>query len=110
MEAENYIDLTHAARLSPGKPHASTIWRWCRKGVKARSGERIRLEHIRAGGRIFTTAKALKCFFERVTEADQEHFQSDQPEPTRRLRFVTDRQRQRSYDRDIQTLKAAGIL
>ena len=43
-----YINLTEAAKRSPGRPHSASIWRWMRKGVLSRSGERITLDHIRA--------------------------------------------------------------
>jgi len=41
-----HLTLMQAAKLAPGRPSGNCIWRWCRRGVLARSGERIRLEHI----------------------------------------------------------------
>ena len=61
-----YINLTEAAKRSPGRPHTASIWRWMRKGVLSRGGERITLDHIRAGGKLFTTESALETFFQRV--------------------------------------------
>ncbi|MCI0630465.1 MAG: DUF1580 domain-containing protein, partial [Phycisphaerales bacterium] len=59
---EELITLVEAAKLSPGRPSVNAVWRWCRRGVRARNGERIRLEHVRAGGRIFTSAAGLGRF------------------------------------------------
>lgn len=67
--------LVEAAALCPHRPHPSALWRWCRRGIKARSGKRIRLNHVRVGGRIFTTQADLARFFAAVAEADAERFE-----------------------------------
>jgi hypothetical protein len=54
--------------------HPAALWRWCRKGILARSGERVRLKHYRIGGRLYTTEADLVAFFDAVTAADAEHF------------------------------------
>lgn len=38
------------------------LWRWCRKGIKARSGQRVFLKHIRSGRRLMTTQAWLDEF------------------------------------------------
>lgn len=75
------ITLAEAAKTVPGNPHTSAVWRWARKGVKARSGERIRLRHTRVGGRVFTTRAWIDEFGERLAQADAEYFdaRSDAP-------------------------------
>jgi len=45
-----------------GRPSANCIWRWCRKGVLSRAGKRVRLRHVRIGGKIFTEAEWLNEF------------------------------------------------
>jgi tRNA isopentenyl-2-thiomethyl-A-37 hydroxylase MiaE len=40
----------------------------------ARSGERIKLKHIRCGGKIFTTEANLDKFFQQLADADAVHF------------------------------------
>ena len=109
--ADSYLDLAEAAKRSPGRPHCSTVWRWCRRGIKARSGERIRLRHIRAGGRIFIPAEALDEFFRRVAEADSVHFdQHNQGSDTLTSPASrTDCQRQRDIAKAERTLREAGI-
>lgn len=74
MEERPYLSLTEAANNCPGKPHVSCLWRWCRRGVQARSGERIRLEHRRLGGKIFTRLDWLEDFSRRLAEADAKYF------------------------------------
>jgi hypothetical protein len=104
------IILTEAAQRTPGRPHPSTIWRWCRKGVKSRSGRRIKLEHIRVGGRIFTTPSALDRFFKEVAVADAEHFDNlptSTAAPSRRP--CTPTQRQRAIAAAERKLDEAGI-
>ncbi len=86
------ISLTEAANLAPGRPSTNCIWRWARKGVRARSGERVRLKHVRAGSRLFTKTSWMLEFFQRLAEADARHFdepghletQSSGPEPAQR--------------------------
>jgi hypothetical protein len=69
-----YLTLAQAAKLAPGRPSANCIWRWCRRGVLARSGTRVCLRHIRAGGKIFTTEQWVHEFCEQLAAADVEHF------------------------------------
>jgi hypothetical protein len=47
---DQHIRLDEAAKIAPGRPSTKCLWQWCRKGMLARSGERIRLPHIRIGG------------------------------------------------------------
>ena len=45
--AEEHITLSQAAKLAPGRPSSNCVWRWCREGVKAASGTRVRLGRLR---------------------------------------------------------------
>jgi hypothetical protein len=62
------LNLTEAARLIPtyrGKATAgSTPFRWITEGIKLPTGQRVRLEAARIGGRWCTSAAALRRFFE----------------------------------------------
>ncbi len=73
----NYLTLAEAARLAPGRPSANAVWRWCRKGVKSRNGETIRLTHVRAGRQIFTTSDWMDEFFAVQARADLEGLRPD---------------------------------
>jgi hypothetical protein len=71
---ENLISLAQAARrFPPGRldrpVSASTIWRWCRKGVKVPGGGTLRLECVRVSGRWLTSVEALSRFVARQTPA-----------------------------------------
>lgn len=74
IENESALSLSEAARHLPlidGKrPHASTLWRWCRKGI---GPKRTRLEYVRFGHRIVTSVEAIQRFTERLAEADTEY-------------------------------------
>ena len=64
----DYLTLSAAARLAPGRPHASAVWRWCRVGILSKAGPRHFLRHIRAGRRVFTTEPWLHTFFDDVAK------------------------------------------
>jgi len=69
------LTLSQAARIAPGGPSPNCIWRWCRRGVIARSGDRVRLQHVRIGGKLFTTARWLDEFGQRLADADATYFE-----------------------------------
>ena len=68
--ALHLLTLAAAAKLLPDPPHPSALWRWARRGLRARDGSLIRLEHFRIGGRIYTTEAALEAFGRALAEAD----------------------------------------
>jgi len=72
--ANALITLTEAANLAPGRPSTNCLWRWCRRGVLSRGGERVRLEHRRIGGKIFTALNWLEEFGRQLAEADTQYF------------------------------------
>lgn len=49
-ETEKFINMHQAATLVPGGTSANCIWRWCRKGVIARNGQRVLRENILKNG------------------------------------------------------------
>ena len=64
---EQIISFSEAAKLLPTHPHARTIWRWGRKGVRG-----IKLEVLRLGGRFVTSIQALERFGRALAETDAE--------------------------------------
>ena len=68
LQSEGLLSLADAAKALPpigGKrPHVSTIWRWCRKGVHG-----VRLEHVRLGHRVCTSLEALSRFARSLADA-----------------------------------------
>jgi hypothetical protein len=69
LASECIVTLAEAAKILPplyGKrPAISTIWRWCRKGIRG-----VHLEYIRVGRNIATSREALGRFVNRLAEAD----------------------------------------
>ena len=63
-QVENMISLVEAARSLPGRPHASSLYRWCRKGVRG-----VKLQTWLVGGRRYTTIAALEQFIAATTAA-----------------------------------------
>ena len=111
VKNDTLLSLADAARALPRvngkKPHTSTLWRWCRTGVRARTGERIRLDHVRIGSRIFTNSEAMNAFATEVAAADATYFDRVRPTPSK---APTDKQHQRSIAQAESQLKTAGVL
>lgn len=63
---ETAITLQEATEVIPGKPHVTSVYRWCKYGVRG-----VKLESHFVGGRRFTTKEALTRFFEATTEASE---------------------------------------
>lgn len=79
--AREHLTLSQAARLTPGRVSPNCVWRWCRRGVQARTGGRVRLRHVRQGGKLFTTRRWLDEFGERLALADAAYFDAARTEP-----------------------------
>ncbi len=69
-----YLSLTEVAKIAPGRPSTNCVWRWCRRGVLSRGGDRVRLRHVRIGGMIYTTAGWLAEFGQCLADADARYF------------------------------------
>jgi len=121
---DEHITLTQAAKLAPGRPTPNCVWRWCREGVKAASGERVRLKHTRFGSRIFTTRQWLNDFGQALAEADAAHFDRTKELATRQRAKPLSTKRntrqprrgtnacsdaQRRHERAMQELEAEGL-
>ena len=69
LNQDNLLSLREAVRFVPcinGKRRAvSTLYRWCRQGIKG-----VRLEYVRIGRNVATTPEALERFFAALAEAD----------------------------------------
>jgi hypothetical protein len=61
-DADSYIPLSEAVMLLPRPVNRETIARWSSRGVRRPGGGRARLETIRLGGRLLTTAGAVRRF------------------------------------------------
>jgi hypothetical protein len=102
---ESTTSLGQAAKLLPpgrrNRPvNLSTLLRWVLSGVKGPSGETIRLEAVRLGGRWVTSREALQRFAERLTP----HPSTTVPPSPRSLSA-----RQRAMERAAKQLERLGI-
>ena len=70
LKTENLITLSEATKLLPRvdnkRIHISTLWRWCKKGLRG-----IYLEYFRTGSRITTSQDALQRFFDALVKLDE---------------------------------------
>jgi hypothetical protein len=69
--AEDLLDVTEAAKapafMRAGRPiHVATLWRYAARGVKSRSGERVKLETVRTPSGTRTSRQAIERFVERL--------------------------------------------
>jgi hypothetical protein len=116
-EDANVIDLTQeaplpladACRLVPParkgrKTHLSTLLRWISRGARSPSGECIRLEALRIGGRWMTSREALQRFAERLTPLPPDFGGATPPSMPR-----TPTARQRASARAGKELERFGI-
>lgn len=122
---DDLITLTDAAKVAPGRPSTNCVWRWCRRGVLSRSGQRIRFNHVRVGGKLFTTAQWVGEFGKALAAADAEHFDSHDGSPdqsvvstpsavahqprTRRPRQYRSQHRETSLTQVNRELEAEGL-
>lgn len=78
LNGETLLTLNEAAKISPGRPHATALWRHCRVGILSKAGGRVKLEHVRFGRRIFTSKEAISRFAQRLADADAAFFDAAQ--------------------------------
>lgn len=107
LHDEQIVTFSEAAKALPKvngrRPHASTIWRWARKGISG-----IRLETLRLGGRFVTSLEALERFS--ITLAEIEPSGSRTAESTVTTpKLRTDAQRTKAVADANRELEASGI-
>jgi hypothetical protein len=91
ITTERPIPLREAVKVVPParggkKTHLSTLLRWILRGAKGPSGEMVRLEAVRLGGRWMTSRDALQRFAERLTPRLDGHALSTPRSPEKRRR------------------------
>jgi len=104
---EHRINLHETTRLlgTDGCPtHLSTVLRAITKGLKSATGERIRLEALRVGGRWITSREAVERFTARLTSAALDHDGKGAEPPLR-----SSRQRARELARVDRELDRLGL-
>ena len=61
---ETLLSLSAAAKLVPGPPHVSTLWRWARRGING-----CHLRHVWVGRKVYTAEVWLREFFDATTQS-----------------------------------------
>ena len=106
---EDLLSLTEATKVIPkinrNRIARSTLWRWCRKGLRG-----VHLEYVRVGRDIATSREALNRFFVMLAETDPP---LDNPGPLRIPDDISSQRSQhaqkRAFDRAERRLEEAGI-
>ena len=110
---EELFTLTEATKIMPRvngrRPAVSTLWRWCRKGLRG-----VRLEYLRIGRNIVTSRQALLRFFANLADADSNADESASAVPlaAKNRRFLSKGKslaRRKSIERAEAILEEAGI-
>lgn len=109
---QSYLSIANAARLLPGKPSPSAVWRWVRSGVNG-----VKLPAIKVGSRFFINEADLAGFIQHVTEMDRERFeaaraarQAEQAAgKAARPRPASEKRRQREINEAMENLRKAGV-
>ena len=106
LTTETTLSLSQAARLLPpgrgDRPVTlSCVLRWVLRGARSPSGELVRLEAVRLGGRWLTSREALQRFSEALTP----DLTGGQTAPTPRSRG----RRQRASERAGRELERLGL-
>lgn len=96
LTAEGLVGLSAVA--GPMGVHPSTLTRWCNRGAKTKTGERVFLEHVRLPGRIMTTEAALSRFLAAISAT---------PEPVKTTR--TPAKRRKAAEEAMAELRRMGI-
>jgi hypothetical protein len=105
LSIETPLPLKSATALVPPgrsgqRTHPSTLLRWIVRGAKAPSGDRVRLEAVRLGGKWVTSREAIQRFAEQLTP----RFDSERLRAPR-----TPAQRRRADERADRELKENGL-
>jgi Protein of unknown function (DUF1580) len=72
LNGDELLSFAEAARLLPGHPNPSTLWRWRTRGIDG-----IKLATVRVGGRRFVSRAALNEFISAVTRTGESSIPSD---------------------------------
>ena len=108
-ELRKYLTLAQAAKVVTGAPSSAAVWRWCRRGVLARNGRRLRLRHARVGRRIYTTESWLSEFFDSVAAADCEDAASAEAVTSKPVRRRSASERKRAIRAAERYLDEEGL-
>ena len=105
-----WLTLGKAAPHAPGRPSTNCMWRWCRKGVLARDGRRVKLQHVRAGGRVYTTRAWVNEFCTTLANADAAYFDSQRARTALPMSDPPPSTRSRDWSDPAEVARADAVL
>jgi hypothetical protein len=65
------VTIQQARRHFESLPSVVTLRRWAREGVLGRSGQRVKLETFRDGGRVYVRLDAIQVFKVRLNSKQE---------------------------------------
>jgi hypothetical protein len=57
-------------KVTGERVHYSSYFRWTERGVRTRTGQRIKLEYVKAASKRLTSVEAVHRFFQAITAAN----------------------------------------
>lgn len=104
LAREEIRSLAQLAATLPGRGdkrvNASTVYRGCARGIRAKDGTRVKLEHVRLGSRIVSSIEALQRFGELL---------ASEPDAAPVIERRTPTQRERACAKANEQLEAMGL-
>lgn len=105
--ADEYIPLSEARHLIPGKPSKYALHRWVVQGK--RHGEKtIFLKAMRPGDRYYTTAAWVAEFVAEASEAGMAAGRESAKSLAKTIKKIT--QYRQEHERDEAALREAGVI
>ena len=98
LELDEHLTLSQAAKLAPGRPSSNCLWRWCRRGVLSRAGERIYLQHVRVGGKVYTRVEWIENFARTLAAADNAYFRKTEDDASQRAARSKPKRRRKRFE------------
>lgn len=80
VTSDSIMTLSQAARQLPDRLHVSTLHRWANRGIRG-----VRLEVVRLGGRVYTSAEALQRFAQQLSQPARGTCAKHSPDREQRL-------------------------
>lgn len=114
QETGRFMTLAEVAKYvgnGEKRPHISSVWRWCRIGVKGK-----KLEYLRMGNRILVRPESVDIFGKELAKLDQETPLLSVPTPRttppakRGRKPRSPEARARSIKAAEERLRARGVL
>jgi hypothetical protein len=104
LSNENLLTLCEIGARLPIPKNRTTLWRWCRIGVRG-----VRLEYRKLGREMLTSLEAVGRFSEALAQADPELLSAKDKRPANSSRSPAPKSRQRSVDLADDFLRELGI-